>query len=110
MSNLFKLSFCPLRFKFKALELNRKILEGALVPKKPASKGVTKSEGFQLEIEKRLQERQASRKPEEKEDHTFHPRPLPTRILEEVVVGNSSFNPLLSMICQINVFFIILLF
>ncbi|XP_056096039.1 targeting protein for Xklp2 isoform X1 [Rhinichthys klamathensis goyatoka] len=73
------------QFKFKALELNRKILEGALVPKKPANKGVTKPEGFQLEIEKRLQERQASRKPEEKEDHTFHPRPLPTRILEEVV-------------------------
>ncbi|KAG1961018.1 targeting protein for Xklp2 [Pimephales promelas] len=73
------------QFKFKALELNRKILEGALVPKKPAIKEVTKPEGFQLEIEKRLQERQASRKPEEKEDHTFHPRPLPTRILEEVV-------------------------
>ncbi|XP_048034406.1 targeting protein for Xklp2 isoform X2 [Megalobrama amblycephala] len=73
------------QFKFKALELNRKILEGALVPKKPATKEVTKPEGFQLEIEKRLQERQASKKPEEKEDHTFHPRPLPTRILEEVV-------------------------
>ncbi|XP_026055681.1 targeting protein for Xklp2-B-like isoform X1 [Carassius auratus] len=73
------------QFKFKALELNRKILEGALVPKKPASKEVTKPEGFQLEIEKRLQERQASKKPEEEEDHTFHPRPLPTRILEEVV-------------------------
>ncbi|XP_016085412.1 targeting protein for Xklp2-B-like [Sinocyclocheilus grahami] len=73
------------QFKFKALELNRKILEGALVPKKPGRKEVTKPEGFQLEIEKRLQERQASRKPEEKEDHTFHPRPLPTRILEEVV-------------------------
>uniref|UniRef100_A0A673MYZ2 Targeting protein for Xklp2-B-like n=1 Tax=Sinocyclocheilus rhinocerous TaxID=307959 RepID=A0A673MYZ2_9TELE len=73
------------QFKFKALELNRKILEGALVPKKPGSKEVTKPEGFQLEIEKRLQERQASKKPEEKEDHTFHPRPLPTRILEEVV-------------------------
>uniref|UniRef100_A0A671SCY6 Targeting protein for Xklp2-B-like n=1 Tax=Sinocyclocheilus anshuiensis TaxID=1608454 RepID=A0A671SCY6_9TELE len=73
------------QFKFKALELNRKILEGALIPKKPGSKEVTKPEGFQLEIEKRLQERQASKKPEEEEDHTFHPRPLPTRILEEVV-------------------------
>uniref|UniRef100_A0A9J7YPC3 TPX2 microtubule nucleation factor n=1 Tax=Cyprinus carpio carpio TaxID=630221 RepID=A0A9J7YPC3_CYPCA len=73
------------QFKFKALELNRKILEGALVPKKPVSKEVTKPEGFQLEIEKRLQERQAGKKPEEEEDHTFHPRPLPTRILEEVV-------------------------
>ncbi|XP_058620545.1 targeting protein for Xklp2 isoform X1 [Onychostoma macrolepis] len=73
------------QFKFKALELNRKILEGALVLKKPTSKEVTKPEGFQLEIEKRIQERQASKKPEEEEDHTFHPRPLPTRILEEVV-------------------------
>uniref|UniRef100_A0A8C1SP26 TPX2 microtubule nucleation factor n=1 Tax=Cyprinus carpio TaxID=7962 RepID=A0A8C1SP26_CYPCA len=73
------------QFKFKALELNRKILEGALVPKRPVSKEVTKPEGFQLEIEKRLQERQAGKKLEEEEDHTFHPRPLPTRILEEVV-------------------------
>lgn len=73
------------QFKFKALELNKKILEGALVPKKPACKEKTKPEGFQLEIEKRLQERQTSKKPEEKEDHTFHSRPLPTRILEEVV-------------------------
>ncbi|XP_051515310.1 targeting protein for Xklp2-like isoform X3 [Myxocyprinus asiaticus] len=73
------------QFKFKALELNRKILEGALVPKKPTVKEVTRPEGFQLEIEKRLQERQTSKKPEEPEDHTFHSRPLPTRILEEVV-------------------------
>ncbi|XP_067303313.1 targeting protein for Xklp2 isoform X2 [Pseudorasbora parva] len=73
------------QFKFKALELNRKILEGALIPKKPVSKEVTRPEGFQLEIEKRIQERQASKKPEEKEDLAFHPRPLPTRILEEVV-------------------------
>ncbi|XP_051961944.1 targeting protein for Xklp2-B-like isoform X1 [Xyrauchen texanus] len=73
------------QFKFKALELNRKILEGALVPKKPTVKEVTRPEGFQLEIEKRLQERHASKKPEEPEDYTFHSRPLPTRILEEVV-------------------------
>ncbi|XP_043080418.1 targeting protein for Xklp2 isoform X2 [Puntigrus tetrazona] len=73
------------QFKFKPLELNRKILEGALVPKKPDSKEVTKPEGFQLEIEKRLQERQASKKPEVEEDNSFHPRPLPTRILKEVV-------------------------
>ncbi|XP_051947851.1 targeting protein for Xklp2 isoform X1 [Xyrauchen texanus] len=73
------------QFKFKALELNRKILEGALVPKKPAVKEATRPEGFQLEIEKRLQERQASKIQEEPEDHTFHSRPLPTRILEEIV-------------------------
>lgn len=74
------------RFKFKALELNRKILEAAVVPKKPVAKEVTQPEGFQLEIEKRLQERQSSKKPVETEDYTFHPKPLPLKILEEVVV------------------------
>ncbi|XP_072553136.1 targeting protein for Xklp2 isoform X2 [Salminus brasiliensis] len=73
------------QFKFKALELNRKILEAAVAPKKPAPKEVTRPEGFQLEVEKRLQDRHISKKPEESEDHTFHSRPLPTRILEEVV-------------------------
>ncbi|XP_076874799.1 targeting protein for Xklp2-like isoform X1 [Brachyhypopomus gauderio] len=73
------------QFKFKALELNRKILEGALAPKKPAPKEVTQPQAFQLEVEKRLHERHASKKPEEPEQHTFHSRPLPTRILEEVV-------------------------
>lgn len=74
------------QFKFKALELNRKILEGALNPKKPAVKEPTKPEGFHLQMEKRAQERQASKKQEEPEEHhTFHSRPLPTRILEEVV-------------------------
>ncbi|XP_026800904.3 targeting protein for Xklp2 isoform X1 [Pangasianodon hypophthalmus] len=73
------------QFKFKALELNRKILEGALAPKKPAPKEVTRPEGFQLEVEKRLQERHATKKTAEQEDYTFHSRPLPTRILEEVV-------------------------
>lgn len=75
------------RFKFKALELNRKILEGALVPKKPPPKDATRPEGFQLEVEKRLQERHTTKKTTEQEDHTFHSRPLPTRILEEVVVS-----------------------
>lgn len=79
-----------LRFKFKALELNRKILEAALAPKKPAPKEVTRPEGFQLEVEKRLQERHAAKKTVEQEDHTFHSRPLPTRILEEVVVRSAS--------------------
>ncbi|XP_048879686.1 targeting protein for Xklp2 isoform X2 [Brienomyrus brachyistius] len=73
------------QFKFKALELNRKILESALVPKKPAPRDITHPEGFDLEIERRLQARQASKKQEEPVDHTFHSRPLPTRILEEVV-------------------------
>ncbi|KAL4630672.1 targeting protein for Xklp2 isoform X1 [Arapaima gigas] len=73
------------QFKFKAVELNRKILEGALVPKKPPPRETTQPEDFQLETNRRLQERKASRKPEEPEDHTFHSRPLPTRILEDVV-------------------------
>ncbi|KAL1021337.1 hypothetical protein UPYG_G00011940 [Umbra pygmaea] len=74
------------QFKFKALELNRKILEGAMNPKKPAVKEPTRPEGFNLHMEKRLAERQASKKPEEPEEqHTFHSRPLPVKILEEVV-------------------------
>ncbi|CAL8369218.1 unnamed protein product [Lota lota] len=74
------------KFKFKALELNRKILESALNPKKPVAKEPTRTQGFELQVERRLQQRQASRKPEEEEKpHVFHPRPLPTRILEEVV-------------------------
>ncbi|XP_062871504.1 targeting protein for Xklp2 [Trichomycterus rosablanca] len=72
-------------FKFKALELNRKILDAALPPKKPAPKETTRPEGFQLEVEKRLQERHATKKASEPEDYSFHSRPLPTRILEEVV-------------------------
>ncbi|KAJ8360942.1 hypothetical protein SKAU_G00174670 [Synaphobranchus kaupii] len=73
------------QFKFKALEVNRKILEGALMPRKPAPKEPTQPEAFHLETDRRIQERQASRKPEEPQDHTFHPRPLPLRILEDVV-------------------------
>lgn len=78
------------RFKFKALELNRKILESALNPKKPAAKEPTRTQGFELQVERRLQQRQASRKPEEEAEekpYTFHPRPVPTKILEEVVVS-----------------------
>uniref|UniRef100_A0A8C7MAN7 TPX2 microtubule nucleation factor n=1 Tax=Oncorhynchus kisutch TaxID=8019 RepID=A0A8C7MAN7_ONCKI len=74
------------QFKFKALELNRKILEGALNPKKPSVKESTRPECFHLHMDKRLTDRNASKKPEEPEEqHTFHSRPLPVRILEEVV-------------------------
>ncbi|KAJ8393452.1 hypothetical protein AAFF_G00059250 [Aldrovandia affinis] len=73
------------QFKFKALELNRKILEGGVLPKKPAVKEATQPVGFELELERRLRDRQAARKPDEPEQHTFHPRPVPVRILEEVV-------------------------
>lgn len=76
------------RFKFKALELNRKILEGAEGIKRPTVKEPTVPEGFELQIEKRLQERQAS-KPQEDEEkpHTFKSQPLPKKILEGVVVS-----------------------
>ncbi|XP_062247865.1 targeting protein for Xklp2-B-like isoform X2 [Platichthys flesus] len=74
------------KFKFKALELNRKVLEGAEHLKKPAVKEPTVPEGFELQIEKRLQERQISKNPEEEErPHTFISQPLPKRILEGVV-------------------------
>ncbi|XP_023846619.1 targeting protein for Xklp2 isoform X2 [Salvelinus sp. IW2-2015] len=74
------------QFKFKALELNRKILEGALNPKKPTVKESTRPEAFHLHMDKRLTDRNASKKPEEPEEqHIFHSRPLPVRILEEVV-------------------------
>ncbi|XP_053281814.1 targeting protein for Xklp2-B isoform X2 [Pleuronectes platessa] len=74
------------KFKFKALELNRKLLEGAEHLKKPAVKEPTVPEGFELQIEKRLQERQISKNPEEEErPHTFKSQPLPKRILEGVV-------------------------
>lgn len=72
------------KFKFKALELNRKILDGAEDLKKPAAKEPTVPEGFQLQVEKRLQERQASKAPEE-EEHKFKAQPLPKKILDGVV-------------------------
>ncbi|XP_051788513.1 targeting protein for Xklp2 isoform X1 [Erpetoichthys calabaricus] len=73
------------QFKFKALDLNRKILEGGLLPKKPAVKAATQPVGFDLEIEKRLRDRETKKTSTEEEDYTFHPRPLPIKILEDVV-------------------------
>lgn len=77
------------RCKIKALELNRKILEGAEELKKPAVKGPTVPQGFELEIEKRLQDRHASKKPQEAEEkpHSFRANPLPLKVLEGVVVS-----------------------
>nr|XP_056700904.1 targeting protein for Xklp2 [Euleptes europaea] len=73
------------QYKFKAQELNPRILEaGPILPKKPPVKESTKPIGFDLEIEKRIQERE-SKKPQEKEHFEFHSRPCPARILEEVV-------------------------
>ncbi|XP_069382283.1 targeting protein for Xklp2-B-like isoform X1 [Paralichthys olivaceus] len=74
------------KFKFKALELNRKLLENAEHLKKPAVKEPTVPEGFQLQIEKRLQDRQVSKNSEEEEKpQTFKSQPLPKKILEGVV-------------------------
>ncbi|KAI3357461.1 hypothetical protein L3Q82_015497 [Scortum barcoo] len=74
------------KFKFKAQELNKKILESVEGLKKPVVKEPTVPEGFELQIEKRLQERQ-TKKPQEDEEktHTFKPQPLPKKILEGVV-------------------------
>ncbi|XP_059836380.1 targeting protein for Xklp2 isoform X2 [Hypanus sabinus] len=73
-------------YKFKAQELNTKILEGGpILPKKPHVKEPTKPIGFDLEIEKRIREREENRKHEEVEDYTFHSRPCPSKILDDVV-------------------------
>ncbi|KAG8002948.1 Targeting protein for Xklp2-B [Nibea albiflora] len=74
------------KFKFKAQELNRKILENVEGLKKPAVKGPTVPEGFELQIEKRLQGRQATKPQEGEEKHAFKSQPLPKKILEGVVV------------------------
>ncbi|KAM4762261.1 targeting protein for Xklp2 isoform 3-T3 [Cyanocitta cristata] len=73
------------QYKFKARELNHKIFEGGpLLPKKPPVKELTQPIGFQLEIEKRIQERE-NKKQQEEERFEFHSRPCPTKILEDVV-------------------------
>ncbi|KAG7239815.1 hypothetical protein INR49_028343 [Caranx melampygus] len=75
------------KFKFKAQELNKKILEHPEDLKRPAVKEPTVPAGFELQVEKRLQERQTAKKPQENEEkpHTFKPQPLPKKILEGVV-------------------------
>ncbi|KFP19424.1 Targeting protein for Xklp2-B, partial [Egretta garzetta] len=73
------------QYKFKARELNHKIFEGGpLLPKKPNVKELTQPIGFELEIEKRIQERE-SKKQQVEEHFEFHSRPCPTKILEDVV-------------------------
>ncbi|KFW11325.1 Targeting protein for Xklp2-B, partial [Eurypyga helias] len=73
------------QYKFKARELDHKIFEGGpLLPKKPVVKELTQPIGFELEIEKRIQERE-SKKQQEEEHFEFHSRPCPTKILEDVV-------------------------
>ncbi|NWI04819.1 TPX2B protein, partial [Tichodroma muraria] len=73
------------QYKFKAREVNPKIFEGGpILPKKPSVKELTQPIGFELEIEKRIQERE-SKKQQEEERFEFHSRPCPTKILEDVV-------------------------
>ncbi|NXJ56624.1 TPX2B protein, partial [Spizaetus tyrannus] len=73
------------QYKFKARELDPKIFEGGpLLPKKPSVKELTQPIGFELEIEKRIQERE-SKKQQEEEHFEFHSRPCPTKILEDIV-------------------------
>nr|XP_014351731.1 PREDICTED: targeting protein for Xklp2 [Latimeria chalumnae] len=73
-------------YKFKAVELDPKILEGGpILPKKPQVKEPTKAVGFELEIEKRLKEREATRKELKEEKPVFHSKPCPVKILEDVV-------------------------
>ncbi|XP_024119627.1 targeting protein for Xklp2 [Oryzias melastigma] len=75
------------KFRIKALELNKKILEGAEELKKPPVKEPTVPEGFELEIERRLQERQATKKTQENQEtaHSFKANPLPKKVLDGVV-------------------------
>nr|XP_045013157.1 targeting protein for Xklp2 isoform X2 [Jaculus jaculus] len=72
------------QYRFKARELDPRILEGGpILPKKPPVKPPTQPIGFDLEIEKRLRERDS--KKSEEEHFEFHSRPCPTKILEDVV-------------------------
>ncbi|NXN75317.1 TPX2B protein, partial [Himantopus himantopus] len=73
------------QYKFKARELDHKIFAGGpLLPKKPPVKELTQPIGFELEIEKRIQERE-SKKQQEEEHFEFHSKPCPTKILEDIV-------------------------
>ncbi|KAK2507339.1 hypothetical protein MC885_004592 [Smutsia gigantea] len=68
-------------------EFKKLALAGAGKPVKklkPPVKPPTQPVGFDLEIEKRIQERE-SRKKSEDEHFEFHSRPCPTKILEDVV-------------------------
>ncbi|XP_078274805.1 targeting protein for Xklp2 [Rhinoraja longicauda] len=73
-------------YKFRAQKVNPRILEGNFAaPKKPHVKEATKPIGFDLAIEKRIRERGEIQKTEEEEEYTFHSRPCPSKILDNVV-------------------------
>lgn len=72
------------QYKFKARELDPKIFEsGPNLPQVPV-KPPTQPVGFDLEIEKRIQERESKKKSED-EHFEFHSRPCPSKILKDVV-------------------------
>ncbi|KAM9855442.1 targeting protein for Xklp2 [Aulostomus maculatus] len=73
------------KMKFKAQELNRKILESTECLKKPVVKAPTLQEAFTLHVEKRLQERQITRPHDDEMQHTFKAQEMPKKILEGVV-------------------------
>eukprot|EP00069_Balaena_mysticetus_P021389 bmy_00516T0 len=82
------------QYKFKAQELDPRILEGGpILPKKPPVKPSTQPIGFDLEIEKRIQERESKKKLED-EHFEFHSRPCPTKILEDVGVPEKKVLPI----------------
>lgn len=90
----------PYRYKFKAQELDHRILEGGpILPKKPPVKPSTQPIGFDLEIEKRIQERESKKKLED-EHFEFHSRPCPTKILEDVVVRVGRLGELAEVPCS----------
>lgn len=70
--------------------MNKKIIEGAEALKKPPVKEPTVPEGFELQIEKRLQKRQTSKPQDEEKLHNFKSHPIPKKILEGVVVSLDS--------------------
>lgn len=73
------------QYKFKARELDPRIFEsGPILPKRAPVKPPTQPVGFDLEIEKRIHERESKKKTED-EQFEFHSRPCPTKILEDVV-------------------------
>ncbi|XP_036040993.1 targeting protein for Xklp2 [Onychomys torridus] len=73
------------QYKFKARELDPRIFgSGPILPKRPPVKPPTQPIGFDLEIEKRIQDRESKKKSED-EHFEFHSRPCPTKILEDVV-------------------------
>lgn len=77
-------------YKFKPLELNTKMLEGAEALKKPPAKDPTVPEDFEFKIEKRLQKRQTGKPQDDEKPPNFKSRPVPIKILEGVIVSLDS--------------------